>query len=103
MDTPDVTASVEDGQFTTERVLWRKQQMKLLCDANHNLTPEESSQLSELLASHHDVFSLKEEERGETSLVEFSIDTGDSTPKKLLRSRQSTEYHMQPDKKSLTN
>ena len=32
------------------------------------------------LASHHDVFSLEEGERGETNLVELGIDTGDSPP-----------------------
>jgi len=44
--------------------------------------PEESSQLSELLASHHYAFSLEEGERGETSLVEFIINSGDVTSKK---------------------
>ena len=58
-DTSDV---VEDGEFTNERVQWRRQQMKLLCNVNPNLTLEESSQLAELLASHHDVFSLEEGE-----------------------------------------
>ena len=81
-DTPSLATCVEDGKFTKEREQWRRQQMKSLCNVNHNLTPEESSQLLELLANHHDVFSLEEGERGETSLVEFSIDTGDSTPKK---------------------
>ena len=56
--------------------------MKSLCDVNQNLTPEESSRLSELLANQHEIFSLEEGERGETGLVEFSIDTGDSTPKR---------------------
>ena len=58
-DTSDV---VEDDKFTNERVQWRRQQMKLLCNVNPNLTLEESSQLAELLASHPDVFSLEEGE-----------------------------------------
>ena len=73
---------VEDGKFTNERVQWRRQQVKLLCNVNPNHTLEENSQLAELLASHHDVFSLEKAEQGETGLVEFSIDTSDSTPKK---------------------
>ena len=39
--------------------------------------------LLEVLAKHHSIFSL-EGERGETSLVEFAIDTGDTVPKKLM-------------------
>ena len=53
-----------------------------MCDVSHNLTPEESSRLSELLANHHEVFSLEVGERGEAGLVKFSIDTGDPTTKR---------------------
>ena len=42
----------------------------------------ESSQLSNLLAKYHDIFSLEDDERGETDLVEFKIDTGDACPKR---------------------
>ena len=82
VDTPDVVTSVGDRKFIKERVQWRRQQMKSLCDVNHNLTPEESSHLSELLANLHEKFSIKEGDQGETGLVEFSIDTGDSAPKR---------------------
>ena len=34
------------------------------------------------MANQHEPFFLEEGERGETGLVEFSIDTGDSTPKR---------------------
>ena len=34
------------------------------------------------LEDFHDVFNLAEGERGETSLVEMEIDTGDAVPKK---------------------
>ena len=44
------------------------------------MTQEEISQLSELLMGYHEVFSLEDEERGETNLVEFKIDTGDAIP-----------------------
>ena len=40
----------------------------------------------EVLAKHHSIFSLKGE-RGETSLVEFAIDTGDAVPKKQAARR----------------
>ena len=35
----------------------------------------------------HEVFSLEDEERGETDLVEFRIDTGDATPKRQAARR----------------
>ena len=38
--------------------------------------------LCEFLTNHHDVFSLEEDERGETDLVHMYIDTGDSSPGK---------------------
>ena len=54
----------------------RQQQLK------ESFTGTESSQLSNLLAKYHDIFSLKDDERGETDLVEFKIDTGDACPKR---------------------
>jgi len=61
-DTTDIVRSVGDSKFTKERVQWRRQQMKSLCDINHNVTPEETSRLSELLASQHEIVSLEEGE-----------------------------------------
>ena len=43
---------------------------------SRKLSQEEASQLSQLLADYHDIFSLNDDERGETDLVEFKIDTG---------------------------
>ena len=31
---------------------------------------------------YHDIFSLDEDERGETDLIEFEIDTSDEAPRK---------------------
>ena len=42
----------------------------------------DAQQLRTFLANNHDVFSLEEGERGETSLVMMEIDTGDETPQK---------------------
>ena len=41
--------------------------------------PEEEGTL-ELLSEYHDIFSLEEDERGQTDLIEFPIDTGDVHP-----------------------
>lgn len=43
---------------------------------------DELQQLKDFLGDHHDVFSLEEGERGETDIVQFEIDTGDSPPQK---------------------
>ena len=39
-------------------------------------------QLRELLAEYHDIFSLTEDERGKTDLVEFRIDIRDACPQR---------------------
>ena len=38
--------------------------------------------MEKLLVEYHDIFCLEEDERGETNLVEFEIDTGDESPRK---------------------
>lgn len=48
-----------------------------------NLPEEGRRMLLEFLANHHKAFCLEENERGETDLVQFEIDTGDAAPKKL--------------------
>ena len=42
----------------------------------------EKKRLLEFLTDQHEAFSLEEGERGETSLVEMEIDTGDTTPRR---------------------
>ena len=37
-------------------------------------------QLYDILEEFHNIFSLDDDDQGETSLVEFNIDTGDSPP-----------------------
>ena len=53
-----------------------------MCGSSPQLSPGENGQLCQLLCDYHDIFSLEEGERGETSLVEFEVDTGQSLPKK---------------------
>ena len=75
-------------QFSHEKQEWRKQQLKSFYNAtlNPSLSPEDKGHLLEVLAKHHGIFYL-EDERGETSLVEFAIDTGDAVPKKQAAHR----------------
>ena len=83
-----VGEQVEEEQFSHEKHEWRKQQLKYLYNATSNpsLSSEDKGWLLEVLAKHHGIFSL-ESERGETSLVEFAIDTGDAAPKKQVARR----------------
>ena len=72
-----------------------KEDIKFI-ESGIQLSDEESSQLGNLLAEYHDIFSLTGNERGETDLVEFKINTGDAP---LLRNKWLGEFHSQLDKK----
>jgi len=67
---------------SNDHVKWRQQQLKEFFMKSGKQLSEEFSQLRELLAKYHDIFSLEDDERGETDLIGFRIDTGDSCPKK---------------------
>ena len=69
-------------EYSTERLKWRKQQLKILRGSSPQLSRGENGHLCQLLCDCHDKFSLEEGKRGETSLVEFEVDTGQSLPKK---------------------
>ena len=68
---------------SSERVKWRQQQLsQLLRDTKGRLSEADHLPLEELLSEYHDVFSLDKDERGETAMIEFEINTGDELPKK---------------------
>ena len=50
--------------------------------AGSNLTTKEHQQVLLFLENYNDVFSLGEGDRGETDLVEMTIEMGDAVPKK---------------------
>ena len=67
--------------LSNERVRWRKQTLlDILVNEKVSVPEEDRAKLCELLFKYHDVFTLEEGERGETDLIEFSIDTGDAPP-----------------------
>lgn len=69
------------GLVSSERVQWRKQTLlHTLIHEKVAVSAEDKTKLCELLSEYHDVFSLEEDERGQTDLIEFSIDTGDAHP-----------------------
>ena len=51
------------------------------------MTTDKQCEIISLLERYHDVFSLTEGERGETDLVEMSIDTGDAVPRRQASRR----------------
>ena len=77
----------------------RKERLKaLVSDANSTLNCLERDKLYALLTEYHEVFSLEDNERGETDLVQLTIDTGGAPPKRHLLG----VYHLQHNKNWLT-
>ena len=55
----------------------------------------ENGQLCQLLCDYHDILSLEEGVRGETSLVEIEVDTGQTLPKKQPSCRMPYSAHQE--------
>ena len=69
--------------YSNEHLKWRQQQLaEAFIESREQLCKEGSEQLSKLLVEYHNIFSVNDDEHGETDLVEFKIDTGDASPKK---------------------
>ena len=51
-----------------------------MLDLTVGLEPSEAAALTEMLCESHDVFAIKEGERGETDLIQFEINTRDEQP-----------------------
>ena len=77
----DELLTTEALTYSNERICWRKQELRRQLQCHSQLlSMEERNQLCNVLEQYHSTFSLDEGERGETNLVEFNIDTGESTP-----------------------
>ena len=74
-----VVAKVMSQERIQER---REKLLALLPEEGAELSPEERQTLHLQLAEKHEAFALEEGERGETNLVEMTIDTGDAPAKK---------------------
>ena len=55
---------------------------KLIGETNSAIHSSKNQELYALLSEYHEVFSLEDSERGETDLVELTIDTGDAPPQR---------------------
>jgi len=51
------------------------------------LSESEKEEFCRMLMDHHEVFSLEDNEHGETDLVQLEIDTGDAQPRRQHRRR----------------
>ena len=74
--------SDDDLKMTFENVEARKAKIRTLFQDKLRLPREQGTKLCELLRKYHTAFSLEENERGETDLIQLEIDTGDASPKK---------------------
>ena len=61
---------------------WRREEVRQLFQDAISLPEKEKSEFLAFLMDNHDAFSLEVGERGETEVVQFEIDTGDTAPKK---------------------
>ena len=76
-----------DDEFVVSRVevalvAWRREKVLEILGDTIDLPEPEKSRLCQLLMDHHKAFSLEEDEREETDLVQLEINTGDATPKR---------------------
>ena len=67
---------------TAEDVRRRQEKLREVIPEPELLDPNQKQKLSDFLTEHHQAFCLDEQERGETDLLEFQIDTGDVAPKR---------------------
>ena len=54
----------------------------LLAEVGPTLCWQDRDRLRQLLLSHHEAFAVEEEDRGETDLIQMTIDTGDASPRR---------------------
>ena len=68
---------------SSEYIIWQKQELCRLLKESLSLEAlslEEMDRLFIITNRYHDIFSLEDEEQGETSLLESSIDTVEFLP-----------------------
>ena len=72
-DADNVTSATVNQLVTTDELKERKQRLASMLTVGD---PE----LQEVLLEYHHLFSLDEEERGETDIIQMNIDTGEAAP-----------------------
>ena len=89
---PESSGGTTQDETTLRRIqsrsaAWRKKQLVENISDLKTLPPPERQELVNFLQKHHTVFALEEHERGETDLVEMTIETGDAEPHKCAPRR----------------
>ena len=80
--TPTSTAGVRT--VTTQDVADRKRKLgDFLSAEGASLQVQDRDKLFQFLLAHHDIFAIDEGDRGETDLVQMTIDTGEAQPKRV--------------------
>ena len=74
--------SVSLPSESAERTKWRQLQLMSLLEQSESSLSEDHLPLRELLTEYHSIFSIEDDERGETDMIEFEISTGDGAPKR---------------------
>ena len=61
---------------------WRQNKVRELFENNLDLPEAEREKFCKFLMDYHMVFSLEDNDCGETNLVQLEIDTGDAQPRR---------------------
>ena len=73
-------------RIQSKPTVWRKKLTESI-DSLDLLAPAQQKELLSFLEKYHAAFALEENERGETDLVEMTIETGDAEPRKCAPRR----------------
>ncbi|KAL5503167.1 hypothetical protein EMCRGX_G010075 [Ephydatia muelleri] len=75
----------------------RKARLKDMLDIERSdIMPAQKAELVDMLLGFHNAFSLSEEERGETDLIQMTIDTGTTQPRKSPLRRMPLAVRAEP-------
>ena len=74
-------------QIQSKPSAWRKRKLLETIGALETLTLPQRDEMIAFLQRHHTAFALEDDERGETDLIEMSIETGEAEPRKCAPRR----------------
>ena len=76
-----IDLSQHDVRRLRAKAAERKEKLgKLLVEVGPTLCWQDKDRLRQLLLSHHQAFAVEEGDRGETDLIQMTIDTGNASP-----------------------
>ena len=70
------------GRVRANAVERKRKLGTLLAEVGLTLCWQDRDHLRQLLLGHHEAFAVEEEDRGETDLIQMTIDTGDASPRR---------------------